>query len=382
MSSHDDDIELDFFEEPETLESPRRRRRRVTPRRPGPRRPPPGGTVALARLAGLVALAILVVVGLVLWVGSCQGTSSHAEYASYVDNMRSIAQSSASAGTSFANELGAESLTRAGLAAKFDQWARLEQQNYAAAQRLRPPGPLQAAHQEALASLQLRALGLAGLAQTLRQAGSKPAATVASTLAAQAQLLSASDIVWSELVRQPATDTLARRGITGLIFPVSQFVTNPDLVSGRSFGILFARLGSTSGGATTGLHGSALVGTEAVGGGKTVALTSASPVTVDVSADLVFRVTFVDSGNFPEVKIPVTLDVVVSGQKVYSKKKVVPQILAKRQQTVSFGNIQLPPAAFGHTSSVQVGVGKVPGEKQLNNNNATYPVFFSLPTGG
>jgi hypothetical protein len=382
MSSHDDDIELDFVEEPETLEAPRRSRRRVSPRRAGPRRPPPGGGVAVARLAGLVALAIAVVVGLVLWVGACQGTSGNAGYTSYVNSMRSIAQSSASAGTSFANELGAVSLTRAGLAAKLDQWAQLEQQNYEAAQRLRPPGPLQAAHQEALAAIQLRALGLAGLAQTLRQAGSKPAATVASTLAGQAQLLSASDIVWSQLVRQPATDALTRLGITGLIVPASQFVTNPELVSAGSFAILFARLGSASGGTATGLHGSALVGTEAVGGGKTVALSTTSPATVDVSADLVFRVTFVDSGNFPEVKIPVKLAVIVSGQKVYSKTKVVPQILAKHQQTVSFGNIQLAPSAFGHTSTVQVDVGKVPGEKRLDNNHETYPVFFSLPTGG
>jgi hypothetical protein len=382
MTSYDDDIELDFFEEPETLESPGRRRRRVGSRGAGPRRPiaPPPGPVGLARLAGLVALAIVVVLGFVLWVGG--GTSRHDEYASYLNSVRSIAQSSAGVGTSFANELGAANLTRTGLEAKLQQWAQLEQQNYAAAQRLRPPGPLQGTHQELLTALQLRAMGLAGLAQVLNQAGSKPAATVASALAGQAQLLSASDIVWSELVRQPATDTLTRLGVTGLIVPASQFVTNAEDVSSRSFAVVFARLGATSGGTVTGLHGSALVGTQAVGGGKTVTLSPSSPATVDVSADLVFRVTFVDSGNYPEVKIPVRLAVVVSGQKVYTKTQTVPQILAKRQQTVSFGNVQLPPAAFGHTSSVQVDVGKVPGEKQLDNNHAAYPVFFSLPTSG
>jgi len=71
VSTYDDadDTELEFFEEPETLESPRRPRRRIRPGGggDGPRRPapPPPGAVALARLAGFVALAIAVVVGLV-----------------------------------------------------------------------------------------------------------------------------------------------------------------------------------------------------------------------------------------------------------------------------------------------------------------------------
>src|ERR1700757_3386839 len=76
VSTYDDETPLEFFDEPETLEAPDRARRGIGPRRPGgPRRPspPPPGAVALARLAGLVALAIAVVVGLVFWVGSCQG---------------------------------------------------------------------------------------------------------------------------------------------------------------------------------------------------------------------------------------------------------------------------------------------------------------------
>ncbi|HVA30329.1 MAG TPA: hypothetical protein VMU58_03590, partial [Gaiellaceae bacterium] len=92
MSTHDDDIEFDFFDEPETVEAAQRGRR--LPRRDrsgggsgdGPRRPPmraPTGIVPLARLVGLIAIAIAVVVALVFWVGACQGKSKHDEYASY-----------------------------------------------------------------------------------------------------------------------------------------------------------------------------------------------------------------------------------------------------------------------------------------------------------
>jgi hypothetical protein len=31
---------------------------------------------------------------------------------------------------------------------------------------------------------------------------------------------------------------------------------------------------------------------------------------------------------------------------------------------------------------VRVEVGKVPGETKLDNNRASYPVFFSLPSNG
>ena len=59
-----------------------------------PPRPPmrtPTGLVPLARLVGLIAIAIAIVVGLVFWVGACQGKSKHDEYASYADKVKAIA---------------------------------------------------------------------------------------------------------------------------------------------------------------------------------------------------------------------------------------------------------------------------------------------------
>ena len=87
MSTFDDDnIAFDFFDEPETVETTRRGRKARAPARggDGPRRPPmraPTGIVPLARLVGLIAIAIVVVVALVFWVGACQGKSKHDEYA-------------------------------------------------------------------------------------------------------------------------------------------------------------------------------------------------------------------------------------------------------------------------------------------------------------
>ena len=387
MNTFDDDTQLEFFEEPETLESPGRQRRRMRPSRPsGPRRPspPPPGAVALARLAGFVALAIAVVIGLVFWVGSCQGKSKHDEYSSYMNDLRPLALSSAQTGKDFVNALGSAKLTLTGLHAKLEQWSTEQQHDYDNALRLRPPGPLQAAHQEALATFQLRAIGLAGLADTLAGAGSKSSTDVANALAGQAQTLSASDIVWANLFHLPATQTLTSVGVKGVIAPPSQIVSNPEVITAQSFETVYLRLAAanTGGKPPSGLHGSMLVGTEAVAGTKTTTLSPSTPTTVDVSPNLVFKVTFTDSGNFQEVKIPVKLTVTVFGKTVLTKTQTVPSILAKATTTVSFGNLQLPTTAFGATARLKIEVGKVPGEKNLDNNSAAYPVFFSLPSGG
>ncbi len=386
MSTFDDGTELEFFDEPETLEAPSRPRRRIRPPRPGgPKRPspPPPGAVALARLAGLVALAIAVVVGFVFWVGSCQGKSKHDEYSSYMTDLRSIAQDSAQPGAALPTVLGAKKLTLAGLQSKLEQWSRQEQQDYDDALRLRPPGPLQTAHQAALATFQLRAIGLTGLANILSQAGSKSSTDVGDALAGQAQVLTASDIVWANLFHLPATQTLKSLGVRGVIAPPSQIVSNPEVISANSFSLVLGRLKSTTPtGKVTGLHGSELVSTEAVAGSSTTPLSTSGHTTVDVAANLTFKVTFTDAGNFQETQVPVTLTVTVFGKTVLTKTQTVKSIAPRQTTSVSFGNLDLPTSAFGANARIKVEIGKVPGEKNLDNNSASYPVFFSLPSGG
>jgi hypothetical protein len=384
MSTFDDGSDLEFFEEPETQESPERQRRRMRPQRPsGPRRPspPPPGAVALARLAGFVALAIAVVVGLVFWVGSCQGKSTHDEYKSYMDKVQPIAQNSAATGTAALSRVfSSKGLTLAELHSKLEQWSAEQQQYYNAALRLRPPAALQSAHQQVLSTLQLRAIGLTGLANTLAEAGSKPADQVAAELASQAQLLTASDLLWRELFKLPATQTMNAHGVKGVFAPASKMITNPEVISTHALSQVYSSLTATnpSTGNVTGLRGSELLSTSAVAGSKSEQLSPSSPTTVDVSSNLVFRVMFKNAGNFQEVKVPVFLTVTVFSKPVVTKKETVLAVDKGATATVNFGNLQLPTRAFGAQATVNVRVGKVPGEKNVDNNKASYPVFFSV----
>ena len=152
MSSHDDDdIEFDYFEEPETVEATQRRRlpRLELPGGGGrggerPPRPPmrtPTGLVPLARLVGLIAIAIVVVVALVFWIGACQGKSKHDEYASYAAKVGTLAGGSTAIGKRLASTLISTGLKQSALATSLQQYAQQEQQAYDEAQLIRSPGP-------------------------------------------------------------------------------------------------------------------------------------------------------------------------------------------------------------------------------------------------
>ena len=387
MSAYDDDdIEFEFFDEPETAEATRRRR---LPRleRPGirsggdgPRRPPiraPTGLVPLARLVGLIAIAIAVVVGLVFWIGSCQGKSKHDEYASYVAKVKPIAQSSASLGTEFANELIKPGLKPADLETQLQQYAQQEQQAYNDAQQIRAPGPLRDVHQQLVDAIELRAKGLAGLADAVGQASSaKNSSSAAERLTQQAQLLTASDIVWDQLYRIPATEQMKAHGVTGVVVPASRLVSNADLVSARSFGLLLQRLkGASTGGTPSGKHGDGIVSVRVTPQGTD--LSTSTPTTVKVSAELTFVVTVEDSGDFQETSVPVTLTISV-GRTTIQRRRIIPVIAPAEQKTLTFGNFNLPSTAFGNRATVTAFVAPVRGEVNTSNNKSSYPVLFSL----
>src|SRR2546421_1693283 len=151
MSTYDDDddIEFDFFDEPEPGGAarggrPPGRERRGGAGRGGGERPPrppmrtPTGLIPLARLVGLIAFAIVVVVGLVFWVGSCQGKSKHDEYASYALKVKALADADKRLGSEFANKLIAA--TKASdLETTLAELAQQEKQTWTDARQIRAP---------------------------------------------------------------------------------------------------------------------------------------------------------------------------------------------------------------------------------------------------
>jgi hypothetical protein len=158
--------------------------------------------------------------------------------------------------------------------------------------------------------------------------------------------------------------------------PSSVFVQNPDFFTASSLNSIIARL---KGGSVTptsgGLHGTNIVKVVALPRGTELSTTTQLPVFA--TTNLAFEVTIKDSGDSPEVNIPVTLT--VEQTPALEKKQILRFINPGEDKTVVFRNIGAP--QFTQPVKVKVNVGAVPGEHNTTNNTAEYPVIFSLPQG-
>lgn len=389
MSTYNDEnIEFDFFDEPETVEATQRRRLPRLERGGGrgggerPPRPPmrtPTGLVPLARLVGLIAIAIAIVVGLVFWVGSCQGKSKQSEYTGYADKVQAIATADRGLGKEFENAF-TSSTKPSDFENKLQQFAQQEQQAYVQAQQIRPPGPLRAIHQNLIDAIELRYKGLTGLGDTLATLTAKNQTVTTAKLANAGQLLTASDVVWDQLYRIPATLQLTDLGVKGVVIPASHFLSNSDFVSARSFNVLLTTTfgGASTGGTPSGKHGDALISVRALPQGIDLSTSTATPI--KVTSSLAFIVTVENSGNFQEPNVVVNVTINAGGKPIKKQEKI-PLILPAQRQTVNFSgiSIDLPTTAYGNQSTIKVEVAPVAGEIFTTNNSATYTVLFTLP---
>jgi CARDB len=378
MSQRDDDIEFDFFEdEPETGQA--QSGSAGTPRAGGrmPRRPagPPRGSGPILRLAALVAGVIVVLLLFVWIVESITGTSQKQVYSNYMSSVSKIAAQSKANGAAVIKALNTPGVKQAGIVATLHSIADSERQNVKAAQSLNPPGPLRSENTNLIEALQLRVSGIDGLAKTFRTASKSPNA--AKVLAAQANRLVASDVVWDDLFLAPTKGLLVTKGITGVNVPESQSVTDPNFPTVLSMGYVVTRIsGASTGGSCTGKHGTNIASVVAQPSGKTLVAGATQLNTVTATTSLSFQVTVEDSGDGEEVGIPVTLSINTTPRPI-SKTQTISSINPGSQVTVTFTDFS-DPALFEGTKKLIVDVKRVPCEVVISNNTATYNVLFSI----
>jgi hypothetical protein len=383
MSTHDDDIEFDFFEEPATQEATASRERGL--RRPqrapkGPRTPmrPPAGFTPLARLIGLIAFAILVVVLLVFWVQSCQEGQKRDAYRSYVADVKRIADDSVQIGRDLSDVLSTPGIKQAQLDQRLAGLVQQQELGVAQAQRLDAPGPLRSAHQNVVEALQFRASGLQGLKVAFDETKGLPAndaGRAGALLAEQAKRLVASDVVWDDLFKESAIAELKLQNVSGVEVPESNFVQTPDLASSRLMVETWQRIhgASTGSGTPTGVHGNGITATKVLPSGT--ALSESTENTIEAGLDLAFAVDVLNSGESQEVRVVVRLTIAQTPNQIV-KKLTVQSINPGETKTVVFRDF--PSVDFGERRTLRVDVEPVPGESNTKNNSAEYPVIFSL----
>ena len=135
---------------------------------------------------------------------------------------------------------------------------------------------------------------------------------------------------------------------------------------------------TTSGGATTGLHGTNLVSVKATPNGPQLSPTN-SLNTITASPDLGFDAVVHNGGNSQEVGIKVTLTIQrspASGQAIVQTVSI-PVIDPGADTTVHFTKVDVG-ALIAEKAKLTVDVAAVPGEHDKTNNSASYPIIFSL----
>lgn len=379
MSERDDDnIEFDFFEEPETREAAAQERaERRTPRGRPSRAPlrPAAGLTPLLRLVGLIAFAILVVVLLVLWVQGCQDDKKRNSYKDYLGDVAAVAKDSETVGRGLNDLLTTPGLKQSELQTKLNGLVEQQDLGVAQAQKLDPPGPLRPAHSSLIEALQFRVSGLQGLARAFEQTkGSSDAAKAGGLLAAQAQRLVAGDVIWDDLFKESAVAELKRQQISGIEVPDSNFVQTADLASNRSMVPIWQRIHvAATGGTPTGLHGTGITSVKVLPAAAQLSTTAEN--TVEASTDLTFVVGVQNTGDSQEVKLVVTLTIKQSPTAII-KKATIDLINPGETKTVSFADF--PQVQLAEPLSLLVAVEPVPAEKNTTNNSFEYPVIFSL----
>ena len=383
MSSRDDDIlDFDFFdeedapawEEPEGIEvqpvpAERGRRRR------GGGLGPPRNLTPLLRLIGLIALAILVVVLLLVWVEGCTTNAKRDRNETYLADIGAIGNASARLGQQVGTLLTTPGLSAEDLDAKLGGYVQTAETQTQRAQDLNAPGQMVVPNDGAVESLRYRANGLRGLQGAFKDAANeKDASVVGELLLAQTRRLLASDVIWTDSFQEPAKAVLADEGVEGLDVPSSQFVTTDDLVTQSSLAAIWQRIqGASTGGTSSGLHGSGIAYVKALPSGQL--LSTQTETTIKVTSELAFEVGVEDTGESQEVRIKVTLTIPKQPDPIV-KTQTVPIIDPGETKAVTLAVGALVP--FGEQTTVKVDVDPVNGETNTANNTAEYPVIFTL----
>jgi hypothetical protein len=265
-------------------------------------------------------------------------------------------------------------LRQADLQRRLAGFARQEELDVEAAQNIDPPGRLRTEHEAVIQALQYRVSGLTGLADSFQRTARTRNLTDAGTvLASQGSRLLSSDVIWDDSFKDPSKEVLASQNIGDVKVPDSNFLQNSEFASSRSMIAVLQHLrGTTQGVKTGGLHGTNIVSTKALPQGQE--LSTSTTNTVVGTSNLAIEVTIKDSGDSPEVRIPVTLT--IQQTPAITQTKTIDFISPGEEKTVRFSG--LGAVDFGKQTTLKIVVKAVPNEENTSNNTAEYPVIFSL----
>jgi hypothetical protein len=383
---------LSFFDEGDeptrATARPARPRRPSTGARPRPRRPGGGGgsrgggsDAQAVRIRQAVALGVGLVLLILIVVGirSCSNARTDNALKSYNRDASTIIKSSdQDVMAPFFRLMSNGAREAQDLQVQVNQLRQAADDDASRAEGFDVPGDMADAQHDLLMTLNFRRQGLARIAGAIPQAQGRGQASEQGTrtIAANMQLFLASDIVYNQRVAPLIKDALDENGVSGQTVATTKSLPSlewlsPAVVCDRIGGQGCGGTGGTgTGGVAPGLHGHGIVSVSV--GGTT--LQPGQVVNRVPAASPTFRVTIANQGDSNERNVPITVTV-RGGPKPITVRRNAAATTSKHNATVDIPLGQTPPT--GQAVTVEVVAGKVPGEKNTENNRQSYTVLFT-----
>jgi hypothetical protein len=376
---------MSFFEdgdEPPTRAQPRQRRP-VPPRRPGgagprgPSRTPPSEELMRRRL---IAAGILVVFVIVIFLGlkSCASSRKERAMKDYNRDVTQVATDSVQTVMKPFFELLNQGGSAGDLQSRINQLRLTSEEQVKTVRSFNPPGEMARAQTALELTMNLRTTALGKVAALVPNAASdngQTAEAAVDRITGQMEALLASDVVYSQRVQANIISALEADGIGGQRIVDSRAL--PDigwLDKDNIAAVLNAKRAGGGTGASSapapGTHGHGLTSVS-VGN---VTLNTQGTNHIPAGGNPTFNVKFQNQGENDEAGVTVRVTIKPQSGKAIVVPKKINQTKAGTPAEVNIPLGQAPP--IGTPSTITVEVLKVPGEKLVDNNKATYTAIF------
>ena len=357
--------------------------REERPSRASSRRRPPMGPstdrqTLMLRRAIAVGVGLLVVVLLVLAIKGCRDSAREQAFRDYFRDVNGIIQQSNQESRALFTLLtkpGTQSAVQ--LASNINGYRSEAAQLVDRAKGLSHPDELSTSSQRLVQVLELRRDGIAGVAEELPTAlGDSGQAEAARRISVYMRNFLASDVVYTEQVVPTMRKPAKKEGLADeLEIPKSHFLTDLGWLSPSTVADRIDRIRSGGSGAAPtapGIHGTGLGTVTVKPGGQT--LQPGSAVQIKSAPNLSFDVQVMNQGENDEKDVPVKVSITGAGK---------PIVVQQRLDAISAGQskiVSIPLAAAPQTGrpvTINVQILGVPGEKNLDNNKATFSAVFT-----
>ena len=372
---------MSFFDDGEETASQPQARVPRTPQRPRPRRTqhgegslPSDEHTLMVRRRVAAGIGIVLVIVIVLGVSGCLKSQQKQSLETYNRDVSRIAmESEQQVSKPFFSELSdANSKSALDVENQLDQLHIQAQSQASDAKGLSVPGSMSGAQRDLLLALDFRAEGVAKVASLVRTALGGQAKQASTLIAGDMEIFLASDVIYSQRVAPLIQQTLAENGIHGQSTTSSRFLGNLGWLEPT---IVYARLtgqpaGSAQSGAVApGTHGSALLGVS-VGTNNL----QPEPTLNHISGGGNPTITAIveNAGSNPEADVKVNATISAGGKQYKASHTI------DSTQPGSKTNVEIPVNGVptGVASKIEVYVEPVPGETNVENNQASFIAIF------